>query len=151
MAGDTLIFMDGSFYKTNLYNLAYIGYLPAENKPPYFILSGTDCDQCDENISIYIHSPADGDISNNEYGGQIQLPGKEFDWEKHKLLADYRMFYGDCFADNDACVVWEQKELNDKGKFVKSIFVVEIKADSLKESKIDYNDSLGILHSSSLN
>jgi hypothetical protein len=41
-----------------------IGQLRTTKKAPYFILSGTTCTECDENISIYIHSPSDGAMKN---------------------------------------------------------------------------------------
>jgi hypothetical protein len=55
---------DGSKFKTALYGMKVIGQLRTTKKAPYFILSGTTCTECDENISIYIHSPSDGAMKN---------------------------------------------------------------------------------------
>lgn len=55
---------DGSKFKTSLYGMKVIGQLRTTKKVPYFILSGTTCTGCDENVSIYIHSPSDGPMKN---------------------------------------------------------------------------------------
>src|SRR5690348_1105894 len=51
---------NGSKFQTTLYGLAVMGRLHATNKLPYYVLSGVGCQECDANVSIYIHSPSDG-------------------------------------------------------------------------------------------
>jgi len=56
----TLEFKNGKSYNTDLYDLKYIGQVANNNKAPFLIFSGRECLECDANISIYIHSPANG-------------------------------------------------------------------------------------------
>jgi hypothetical protein len=57
--GSKLVFKDEQIFETNLFELAYIGQVSIDSKAPYLIFSGRDCNECDANISIYVHSPSD--------------------------------------------------------------------------------------------
>ena len=141
VVGQTLYFKNNKTFKTNLYDLHYIGQLKAKHKAPYMILSGRNCNECDENISIFIHSPSDGPMKNEAEQIKYRYPGKELDYATNKLIFESRMFYGDCMANTNDCIVWVQKKLNDKGVFENSTLTVEVNNDKLKEST-ESKDSL---------
>jgi len=52
--GQTIFFKNGNKLITDLYNLKFISHFHS-NKTPFFIVSGRNCENCDENISIYIY------------------------------------------------------------------------------------------------
>jgi hypothetical protein len=139
--GQTLYFKNNKTFKTNLFDLHYIGQLKAKHKAPYLILSGRNCNECDENISIFIHSPSDGPMKNEAEQITYSYPGKEFDYATNKLIFESRMFYGDCIVNTNECIVWVQKKLNDNGVFKNSTLTVEVNNDKLKES-IESKDSI---------
>lgn len=125
--GKNIVFKDGGKFETNLYDLKYIGQLSAKNKAPFLILSGRSCTDCDENISLYIHSPSDGPMPNELNLPRYNYPGREYDYMTQKLVFESRMFY------NDSGAFWVQKGMNDKGQIDSSIFSVEVNADTLRE------------------
>jgi len=137
--GQTIYFKFNKQFKTNLYDLKYIGQLKTKSKAPYLILSGRNCNECDENISIFIHSPSDGPMKNEARQTRYSYPGKELDYATNKLIFESRMFYGDCLNNKNESVVWLQKNLNEKGVFENELLTVEVINDSLKETskKVD--------------
>lgn len=137
--GQTLYFKNNKRFKTNLYDIRYIGQLKTKHKDPFLILSGRSCDSCDANLSVYIYSPSDGPMKSEVNQAAYSYPGKVFDYANNKLIFDSRMFYGNCSTNDTSCVVWTQKQLNDNGRFEYRIFTVKVDDDTLKESvkKVD--------------
>lgn len=138
-ARDTMLY-NGKWYQTQLYNFKFIDSLKDRDGNIYFIMAGTDCTECDENISIYIRSPY-ATVENVNEQSRYSYPGKERDYETGKLISETRMFYGSCL-DNSACVVWTQKYRDDKGKSTKDMFVLRPEKGSLVEMRIPYSDSI---------
>ncbi|HTD98014.1 MAG TPA: hypothetical protein VK668_01955 [Mucilaginibacter sp.] len=130
----TVYFKYGKKFKTNLYDLHYIGQLQANHKSPFLILSGRSCNQCDENLSIFIWSPSDGPMKSEAEQVRYSYPGKEFDYETSKLTFESKMYYGNCFLKDSDNVVWVQKNIKANGKFESKIIRVQIEVDTIKES-----------------
>lgn len=120
-----LIFKNGQIIDTKLFQLQYIGQIVGEDIEPYLIFSGVDCNQCDANPSIYIHSPNDGELvvgcGENGYG----MPGRTYSYLNDSLLYEGRVFYGQVL-ENKKGVIWYQKELINTGKWETSVFIAEI-------------------------
>ena len=127
-----LVFKNGRTIETRLFNLEFIGQIPLENKDPYLIFSGVDCNFCDANISIYIHSSSDGDLivgaGKNTYG----MPGRMYSYMSDSLLYEGRVFYGQVL-ENRKGVIWYQNTLMETGKWDKTVFIAEI----INNKKID--------------
>lgn len=134
------IILDNISYQTNLFDLKYIGQLKTTNKLPYFIISGRKCVDCDENISIFVWSPTDGIKTLNQNSNRYSYPGKEYDYSNNELIFENQMFYGNCLG-YESCI-WIQKEKNFNNEWKKSIFILKIKNDAIKEETI--TDSLEI-------
>jgi len=133
--GKNLILKNGRQLKTSLFDLKYIGALQTQKKAPYYILSGRGCHGCDANISIYIWSPSDGPMLDDSRQPRYTYPGKEKDYETGKPIFESRMFYSDCNVYGNS-VIWLQRTLNDKGKWIEDMFVVSLKTDKLQETLI---------------
>ena len=131
-----IYFRNGKHLNTRLYDLKYIGQLPSNNKAPYIIISGRSCENCDENISIYIHSPSDGEMKSHGKQIRYSYPGKELDAETNELVFESKMYFGDCLEKYPNSVIWNQKFLNDQNKWEKSVFIVQVYNDTLKEINI---------------
>ncbi len=130
---DTIFFKNGNHFKTNLYELKYIGQIPSGDKVPFLIFSGRDCDECDAGISIYIHSPGNG-ILNVDYGANGYLyPGVQKDYETGSVLYTARAFYGQ-ILDNIEGVIWYQQNLMDDGKMKQHTFLVQMDHGKLKDT-----------------
>ncbi len=122
---------DGSTFKTTLYNMKIVGQLRATKKIPYFILSGTTCTECDENTSIYIHSPSDGAMKNGADQRRFAYPGRETDYETGQLVYEASMFFGDCLATHPNAAIWFERGIGDDKKWHSGATLVEVRNDRL--------------------
>jgi hypothetical protein len=127
---------DGSKFKTTLYGMKVIGQLRTKNKLPYFILSGTTCTECDENTSIYIHSPSDGAMKNEPEQRRFPYPGRETDYETGKPVYEADMFFGDCLATHPNAVVWFERGIGEDKKWHSGVSVAEVRDDELLFSEL---------------
>jgi hypothetical protein len=127
---------DGSMFKTALYGMKTIGQLRTDKKVPYFILSGRTCTECDENTSIYIHSPRDGPMKNEAEQRRFSYPGKETNYEDGSPLHVGRMFFGDCLASHPNAVVWFERSLGEDRKWHEDVFLAEVKGDNLTTEEL---------------
>jgi hypothetical protein len=127
---------NGSQFETALYGMKTIGWLRTDKKLPYFILSGRTCTQCDENTSIYIHSPSDGPMKNEAEQRRFLYPGKETNYEDGSTLYEGRMFFGDCLASHPNAVVWFERSLRDDKKWHEDVFLAEVKGDDLSGEEL---------------
>lgn len=129
--GKTLLFRNGSSFETNLFDLKYIGELKTRRKAPYLILSGRSCEDCDENISIYIWSPDDGKMRPAEQQARYSYPGKEEDYFTNESTYECRMFYGNCL-EAESCI-WIQRSIDSNKNWDSSVFIVQVQNDTLQE------------------
>jgi len=133
VSGHTLLFKNGKKFNTNLYNLNYIGQVRNGDKAPFLIFSGRDCNECDANISIYIHSPSNGILMPENGKNRYQQPGVEKDIEDHSILYKARAFYGEILPGIHG-VLWYQDQLMENNTRQKSLFLVDIKNGIIKET-----------------
>ena len=134
---DTIFYNNGRTTKTNIYDLKYIGTLKTKRRSPYIVLSGKSCDDCDENISIFLFS-SDNRVLNNTLYRKYSYPGKEYDYLEKNLLYESRVFFGNCQFDSIQSIIWYQKQYTNSG-IDSSIFIVQVIDDTLKSEKIAYN------------
>ena len=139
----TLQFSNGKSFKTSLFDLKYIGQLKTRKKAPYLILSGRNCKDCDENISIYIWSPDDGEMKLGDQQPRYSYPGKEEDYLTNELVYENRMFYGNCLGE-ESCI-WVQRSLGKNKTWENSVFMVQVQNDTLREIKLSESDKLNEL------
>jgi hypothetical protein len=138
VSGSIINFDNGNAFNTHLHELKYIGQIQNGNRSPFFIFSGRDCDECDANISIYIHSPINGKLS-IEYGkNRYQYPGKERNIEDNSLTYKGRAFYGQVLK-NTIGVIWFEEQLMENNSWEKSTYLVKIINGKKKE--ISYKNS----------
>jgi hypothetical protein len=127
---------DGSKFETALYNMKVIGQLRTAKKLPYFILAGTTCTECDENTSIYIHSPSDGAMKNEAEQQRFAYPGRETDYENGRPVYEAKMFFGDCLATHPNAVIWFDRGIGEDKKWHSSVSVAQVINDSLFVGKL---------------
>lgn len=134
----SIIFDDGTEFLTNLYELEFVAQLLTKSKIPYLILTGRQCNMCDANISIYIHSPSDGPLKGEDEQSRYGLPGELYYWEDGQLIRKSRAFYGEVFPNNHG-VVWYQSELDEQENWIESTYFAGISRDTLLGSFIEAN------------
>jgi hypothetical protein len=139
--GNKLVFKSGQTFETNLFELEFIGQVSVDNKAPYFIFSGRDCDECDANISIYIHSPSDGQLVVGHGQNRYEYPGTETDYMTDSILCISRAFYGQVL-ENINGVIWYENRLLENGNMGRFIFLARIDNGSLKDTSYIDNGSL---------
>jgi hypothetical protein len=123
--GSKLVFKDAMSFETNLFELEYIGHVQIERKAPYLIFSGRDCNVCDANISIYIHSPDDGHLIVANGQNRYQYPGTEKYYENDSIVYQSRAFYGQILNDTEG-VIWYENRLTEDGKMARLIYLVRL-------------------------
>ena len=83
--GTTLEWADGRQFVTTLFDAKIVGQLQTTKKQPYLILTGRGCEECDANISIYIHSPSDGPMKGESSQTRYSYPGRVRDYSDGTL------------------------------------------------------------------
>ncbi|MDO3625906.1 hypothetical protein [Mucilaginibacter sp. BT774] len=129
VSGSILKFTNGQKFNTGLFDVKYIGSLTNGNKAPFLIFSGRDCNECDEIISIYIHSPSNGRLNMDNGKNRFQYPGTEKDFESDTVLYKARAFYGHVLPGIKG-VVWYQQELMTDKTWESSTFLVNLNTGS---------------------
>ena len=124
--GKQIIFQNGDTLQTTLNDLEYLGQFSFKNDIPYLLLSGVDCDTCDAEISLYIHSPKDGHLLVKHGEKTYSLAGKLTDFMDGTLVYESRVFYGEVFPDTIGAL-WIQKELQMDNSFKESSYLLHIK------------------------
>ena len=104
---DTLILANGTRFATGLYHVHLLDVLPRATKPPFLVLLGTMCTECDGVPQIYIQSPADGPV---RYRTQVAYgaPGTGYSSEVEDTVPIFRSrtFIGTCLPSMTIGVVW---------------------------------------------
>lgn len=136
-----LLFKEGHSFDTELYNLEYIGQVATDNKEPFLIYSGRDCDECDANISIYFHTPRNGKLKVGNGENSYSYPGKETDYINNSLIYQARAFYGEVLKGVFG-VIWYQKTLQDNNTFKNTVYLAKVEGDSIKNQELKGYDNL---------
>ncbi len=128
-------FKSDQIFETNIFDIGFIGQLNSRAKKDFLVLTGRQCQGCDANISIYIHSPSDGPLKNEALQERFGIPGKEFYYENLKLIYEGRAFWGEVLPGRTG-VIWFQKSLNEKSTWIESVAFAEITDDNVKTGTV---------------
>ena len=131
--GSKLLFGNGKQFETHLCQLKYIGEIPVEKKAPFFIFSGSYCNEFDTSTNIYIHSPDDGTLNVETGKNRYPFPGKEKDFSKKILLLQSRAFYGEVL-NNVKGIIWYEKRLLSNRKWDSDIFLINVSNGTKKDT-----------------
>jgi hypothetical protein len=123
----TLNYGADQHFQTSLYDAVLLGQLPATGKAPYLIFAGRSCVECDENTSVYIHSPSDGSMKERGLDNRSAYPGNYYSYETGKLESRVRMFIGRCMDPPREAVVWFVHEKLDNGSRRDRVFLTSVK------------------------
>lgn len=137
----SLYFTNGKSFDTHLYDLRYIGQVPVKDKAPYFIFSGRYCSDCDEVISIYVHSPSDGNLEVAMGKNGYSYPGEEKDSATDNVVYQARVFYGEVL-DKTKGVIWYQKKITPTRTWQTDIYLVDLTNKNRKEGVLKDNGQL---------
>ncbi len=107
-----------------------------DNRDLWVILSGRTCIECDENPSIFILPLSDEELDIENFG-PYSYPGEIYYFYNGELIADNRVFFGPSIKGNQRGVYWFQKEINDNGEWIESIYEVLLTSNGLEESFLD--------------
>ncbi len=136
--GQNIVLKNQKIINTNLIDLKFHGQLAADSTKIYFVLSGRECTNCDENISIFIAILSDSLLIEKQ---KFYYPGKLYDLYTGELIYESRLFIGNCLPNKNNIAIWYQKYLNEKNIMIEDVFIVEATSDSIKSySSINYDD-----------
>ena len=99
------------------------------------VIAGLGCDECDINLSVYIHSPAQGAMPEGERAPRYSYPGQYRDYLSNELIESVRMFVGRCTSGQTFGVVWFQNTKLASGKWRRSAYVAKIDGAALVDSR----------------
>jgi hypothetical protein len=131
--GTKLLFKNGRAFDTHLFELAYIGQVSVLSKVPYLIFSGRDCSECDANISIYVHSPDDGELDVRRGQNRYLYSGMERDFETDSLLYHSRAFYGEVLNHTKG-VIWYETRLLEDNSWGTDVFLLNVSTGTKKDT-----------------
>ena len=134
--GNKIVLANGEIYDPKLYNLSLVGFIDAETKDPYLVMSGRQCMECDANISIYIQSPSDGSLKNEASQARYSYPGSLYDYQTDSLLSESRMFFGEVLPERFG-VIWYQQQLDTSNNWVSSVYFAEVIGDTLNGNFVE--------------
>ena len=130
-----VVYRNGEEMKADLVELQFIGQLAARNKPPYNIFAGRRCHNCESNISLYIHSPADGRLKKRTK--RYRYPGSVYSRVNGSLIEESRAFFGDCLPGRSSGIlVWYVRTRQDLPNWVQKVEIIEPNDRGLDISEI---------------
>ena len=111
--------------ETTLYDQSLFGRIDIGDQPPYLILKGIDCQKCDANYSLYVHSSINGSLEAKSGSNSYSLPGKLLEFMGDEVLYESRVFYGEIFPDTLG-LIWMQNTLMEDLSYERSIFLKQV-------------------------
>ena len=131
----TLDYGEGKHFQTRLYDAALLGQLTAPGKEPFLVFSGRSCTECDENRSVYVHSPSDGSMKGQGLDARSTYPGNYYAYDTGKLIARVRMFIGRCTDPSRDAAVWFVHERTENGSWRDKVFVTSVRDGKLDDAE----------------
>jgi hypothetical protein len=132
-------FVSGEEFETGLTDVQVLGSLPRHGDPPFLVLSGYGCNDCDINRNIYIHSPDAGPVE-GESQPRYTYPGTLIEWEiphpDGEILERSRAFIGTCTEHDSVVVLWITEIPGGGGQWDQSADLVRVEADSLRFERV---------------
>ena len=126
-----ITYANGHRTNTGLYELKMIDQLTDSGHPPFTIVSGRECRECDANIALWAFSSADTNVTKNML--KISYPGTQTDYETNKTVFSSRLFLGNCFGNNrESAMCFQEEHVGDSTR--KSIYAVRIMGNKLNDT-----------------
>lgn len=129
----SLTYGDGQTFVTGIYKPSLIATLSSGETKPVLVFSGFGCNECDINLSIYIHPVAKGAMAAGERAPRYSHPGRYHDYLTQALVETVRMFVGQCTPDGKPGVIWFYNTKLESGKWERSSFNVQVESSQLIE------------------
>lgn len=130
-------FASGDEFATTLFEVRVLGQIPrAGAAAPYLVLAGRSCHDCDANLSIYVHSPADGPMQGAANEERYGYPGTVIEWEPEvpsdTIASRTRFFLGDCMPALNVAAIWFTEERTAPAELVPSVFALFLEKGKLE-------------------
>ncbi len=108
------------------------------SKNKWYLVSGRSCEQCDENVSIYLFPEKPQFLTSKntiKSTDRFDYPGKVFHYEDNSLIYESSTFFGKCLDEFDNVVIWVDRSLNDSNKWEESLYMIQIFNDKAIENR----------------
>jgi hypothetical protein len=108
MPSASIHFANGRSFRPGLYSPAVVGELGSPGGPPFLVVDGSDCSECDATArSVYIGDPTAWPTDPSGIGGLrfASYPSRNFSASGRRLMSVSRLFVGECIAPNRSSVV----------------------------------------------
>lgn len=122
--------------ETTLFNLEVLDEIVIPTRTaPVLLLSGVDCELCDANIALYIHSRNENKLQVKSGKNSYSLAIKLYDFSGERLIFETRVFYGE-LKPNYFGVIWVQKTLSGE-KWKESNYVLNISEEAFSVDEFE--------------
>jgi hypothetical protein len=116
----------GTKFQTGVYDAKLLAKLHSSEGKFFLVISGVSCQECDENTSIYIHSPNDGRVSQGYLGQRYSYPGTYIDNKTNKPVERVRLFVGQCLSTKQEVALWFFNSKQENGIWNRWVFFVHV-------------------------
>lgn len=128
-------FRNGVSITTSLYDVHFVGRLQSEKNSMLLIFSGKDCRDCCSPNAIFLYSPTDKKVIEPGYA-PYDYPGTEYSPGDSTVVYTSRMFYGRVLPSVPNGIIWYQEMLGDDGNYMRSVYLVRLDKNRMKEELI---------------
>ena len=107
-------------------------------KNKWYIVSGRSCEQCDENISIYLFPEKPQLLTSKntiKSSDRFDYPGRVFHYEDNSLIYESSTFFGKCLDNFDNVIIWVDRSLNDYNEWEESFYMIQLFNDRAIEDR----------------
>jgi len=134
VVGDSMLrYPDGSSLSPGLSDIELLGQLPAQSAPPFVIVAGRTCTDCDALPAVLVRSPLDGRVDGTEpLRAAHPYPGRTVDDAKGVTRSFARLFWGECLPQRPPGVVSYRTDFGVFGdEPLREVRITEVQGDSL--------------------
>lgn len=106
-----ITYANGHQAKTNVIDFQLIDQLVSDKGIVFAIFSGRECTECDAETALYLHPIQDAVYAAVGY----PYPGKHYNRENNTVVAETRVFYGECLSQQpQKTVLFHTRYLDDQ-------------------------------------
>ena len=134
VVGDSvLLYPDGSSLSLGFGDIELLGQLPAESAPPFVIVAGRTCTDCDAIRSVFVRSPREGPVTDLASArGLHPYPGRTVGDADGATRSFSRLFWGECLPQRPAGIVSYRTDFGVPGdEPLREVRITEVQGDSL--------------------
>ncbi len=118
---------DGTVLRTGLHEAQLLGTVKGFDGKAHLVMSGRYCAECDAEVALYVHAPADGPLVTGNGMNARMYPGVARDGETGEPYYEARAFFGDVLEGVPG-VIWYVRALEPDGSMQEHTMLLNLTA-----------------------